>query len=131
MAEDGCMLQAWWATGASERRPRSWNSQAHGRSGQASGLHNSDRYGADVGTKTATSQDRLQRLSMLTGEAEVDEAGEQADEADEARGVAWRSMVLGAFRGRVRIMDGTRRSRASQLIRGVRRTKRPGARRPA
>ncbi len=31
-------------------------------------------------------------------------------------------MVLGAFRGRVRIVRGRARSRASQLIRGVRRT---------
>ncbi len=49
-------------------------------------------------------------------------AVEQADEADEARGVGWRSMVLGAFRGWVRIVRGGTRLRASQLIRGVRPT---------
>ncbi len=49
-------------------------------------------------------------------------AVEQADEADEARGVAWRSMVVGAFRGQVHIVRGSARSRASQLIRGVRPT---------
>ncbi len=49
-------------------------------------------------------------------------AAEQADEADEARGVRWRRMVLGAFRGWVRIVSGPGRSRASQLIRGVRPT---------
>ncbi len=50
------------------------------------------------------------------------EAAERADEADEARGEAGRSMVLCAFRGWVRILRGGARSRASQLIRGVGRT---------
>ncbi len=47
------------------------------------------------------------------------DAVEQADEADEARGVGWRRMALSAFRGWVRIVRGGARSRASQLIRGV------------
>ncbi len=61
---------------------------------------------------------RLQTRKAL----ESEEAVEQADEADEARGVAERSMVFGAFRGWVRIVRGGARSRASQLIRGVLRT---------
>ncbi len=49
------------------------------------------------------------------------DAAEQADEADEARGLGQREMVLGAFRGWVRIVRGGAGMRASQLIRGVRR----------
>ncbi len=48
------------------------------------------------------------------------EAAERGDEADEARGVAWRSMVHGAFRGWVRIVRGGAGVRASQLIASVR-----------
>ncbi len=50
------------------------------------------------------------------------EAAERGDEADEARGVARRNMVLGAFRDWVRIVRGGAGARASQLIASVRRT---------
>ena len=46
---------------------------------------------------------------------------EEADEAGEGRGVERRGMVGGAFRGWVDTVSGPRRSRPSQIIRGVRR----------
>jgi len=51
------------------------------------------------------------------------EAVEQADAADEGRLEAGRGVIVGAFRGRVVIVSGSRRSRPSQLIRGVRQTR--------
>jgi hypothetical protein len=48
---------------------------------------------------------------------------ERGDEADEGRLEALRGMVLGAFRGSVGIVSDSGRSRPSQLIPGVRRTK--------
>jgi hypothetical protein len=68
------------------------------------------------GTKSSPSQPGLTAVGSRFG------AAEQADAADEGRLEAGRSILVGVFRGSVVIVNCTRRSRPSQLIRSVGRT---------